>query len=584
MYFSSNTPVFDVVDASLISYDEKKNIMRVNELKKTDSGRKEQDDGFLADSYQLQGIIDEYTIMMWFAECCPASVTEKSKIERKSVVEIKGGRRRSSLSPAISTERRTSSMTSQGRSAILFAMPQMLGRSRRTSFNSAIGSQWRDMGIKFAGSTIQNVLKDFTVNSNAKKGYKSNFECILVKNDDRPESAEQQRTDPDFHEENESGKKLRCEVCYSLHDIFQTDQFMYNVVEMIARGFRNIPLAASRMRPYAVSHIISSAEVASFLRLYSGECLGRLANQTVLDSGLMKAPLVVSCELNYGSAIQHLKQFKVDTAAIIDSDGRWIGRLDCSSAAVMWWRWKSLGKGLPGDQDELDVLRASFADEQYDEFNVSSIKNYSSYSMMMNPLRECASIGIKIYDFKSQFKTVVDKKSLAEGDDESESSNDSSSDSSSDSESDSSSSSSSSNSDSDSDSDSDEEGDELGGVSKMSMSTTSKLHPTKKLNAGGKPVPQQSLRDKEREAKLLHQRQYTNWLRTQGLVLEQDTIAAALEVMSLFKTTKAFVVNTFGEVVGVVSIRSIAIEILKFEKKMQKENYELSVEEDKDDD
>lgn len=549
--------------------------MRIGESKKNKNENKEED-GFLPDSYQLQGIIDEYTIMMWFAECCPTSVTEKSKIERKSVVQIQGGRRRSSVAQ-VCIERRTSSMIGRS-SGLMFAMPQMGGRSRRTSFNSAVGSQWRDMGLLFAGSTIQHVLKDFTVNPHAKRGYKSNFECILVKDNAPPESPEQQKAAEDYDEENENGKKLRCEVCYCLHDIFQTDQFMYNVVEMISRGYRNVPLAASRTRPYVVSHIISSAEVASFLRLYAKECLGKLASTTIIDSGLMKVPLVVACSLNYGSAIQHLKQFKVDTAAIIDEEGRWVGRLDCSSAAIMWWRWKSLGKGLHGGQDELDELRSAFAEEQYEEFDVSSIKNYSAFSMMMNPLKECSSIGIKIYDFKSQFKVVHEKKTFAEEEEGSDSSSTSSSSSDSDSESSTSSSSSSSNSDSDSDSDEDEDT-ELGGASKLSMSTASKVIP------GGKPVaPQDSVRDKVKEAKALHEKQFTDWLRNQGLVLEHDTIASALEVMSLFKTTKAFVVNAFGEVIGVVSIKSIAVEILKYEKKMQKENYKLAVEEDKEDD
>jgi hypothetical protein len=202
--------------------------------------------------------------------------------------------------------------------------------------------------------------------------------------------------------------------------------------------------------------------------------------------------------------------------------------------------------------------------------------------MMMNPLKECSSIGIKLFDFNAQFKATAPKKgSLAEGDEEDSdsSSNSSSSTSDSDSDTSSSSSSSSSSSESNSDSDSDSDGDGVGGgVSKLSMSTTSKLRGSKAAAAAD------SQRDEEREAKLRHQTQFTNWLRTQGLILEQDTIASALEVMSQFKTTKAFVVNSFGEVVGVVSIRSIAIEILKYEGKTQKENYLLAVDEDKDDD
>jgi CBS domain containing-hemolysin-like protein len=66
-------------------------------------------------------------------------------------------------------------------------------------------------------------------------------------------------------------------------------------------------------------------------------------------------------------------------------------------------------------------------------------------------------------------------------------------------------------------------------------------------------------------------------------LLENDTVASALEVMTLFKSTKAFVVNSFGEVIGVVSIRNIAMEILKYERKMQMENYTKSLEEDKND-
>lgn len=566
VYFNPHTAVFDATEASLITFDKKKNIMRVNEISKDESTRTEAD-GFGEDSYQFQGLIDEYTIMLWFAECCPTSVTDKNKIERKNTVEIKGGRRRSSIAvKSNSFDRRTSSSVGQGRSSLTFAVPQLGGRARRTSFNSAIGSQWRDVGLKFAATPVSQILKDFIPHPNAKRGYKSNFECVLVKNT-RPATPEVEEED-DFFEVKEV-KKLRCEVSYTVHDIFQTDQFMFNVVEMIARGYRNVPLAASRLRPYAVSHTISSVDVAAFLRLYPKECLGKLATTTIQDSGLMKMPLVVSADMNYGSAIQHLKQFKVDTAAIIDSEGRWVGRLDCSSAAFMWWRWKSLAKGVLGDQAELDMLREKFTHEQYEEFNVTSIKNFSAFSMMMNPLRECSTIGVNIYDFDDQFKAAAPAKNEFDEDDFSDTStSDSDKTSSSSDSSDSDSTSSSSNSDSDDEGDGADKFDEM---SKLSMSVASNGLMNTDALAG------------ERAAKLRRQVQFTNWLRTQGLLLENDTVASALEVMTLFKSTKAFVVNSFGEVIGVVSIRNIAMEILKYERKMQMENYTKSLEEDKND-
>jgi hypothetical protein len=569
VYFDPYKNVFDANEAPLMSFDKKKNTMRVNEIDKKVTDKNE-GDGFHADSYQLQGIIDEYTLMLWFAECCPASVTEKSKIERKPIVEIVDGKRRSSI--AVKNDafsRRSSSMGSQGRSSLRFAVPQMGGRSRRTSFNSAIGSQWRDMGLTFTTTTIAGVLKDFIPNPYAKKGYKSSFKCVLLKNV-RPETPPPNEPTVELLQENKDKKTLRCEVGYTVQDVLQTDQFLFNVIDMVARGYRNVPLAASRVRPYSVSHVISCADVAAFLRLYPKECMGRLATTSVLDSGLMRLPLVVSMDLNYGSAIQHLKEFKVDTAAIIDADGRWVGRLDCRSAAIMWWRWKSLAKGVLGDQEELDMLRERFSDELYDELNVSSIKNYSAFSMMMNPLRECSPVGINIYNFEDQFKPEATKKGgFAEEDEESENSSDSGSSSSSDSDSDSSSSSSS---ESDEENDEDEDGDAFGGVSKLSMSVLSK----DQLNE----APPTTAEEKARREKLWHQKQFTGWLQTQGLLLETDTITAALEVMTLFKSTKAFVVNEFGEVIGVVSMRSIAIEILKYESETQRQNYQKALDED----
>lgn len=576
MYFNPHTAVFDAADASLITFDTKKNIMRVNDMNKTENDASE-GDGFLADSYQLQGIIDEYTIMLWFAECCPANVTEKSKIERKSVVEMKDGRRRSSLAVATYDRRSSSAVSQQGRSSLMFAVPQLGGRARRTSFNSAIGSQWRDMGVQFTTTTMANILKQFVANPNAKKGHKSNFKCAMVK-DERPDSALEDTGDDLFndHKEDKEEPKLRCEVSYTVHDIFQTDQFLYNVVEMIARGYRNVPLAASRTRPYVVSHIISSVDVACFLRLYSKECLRKMATTTVLDSGLMKMPLVIAVDMNYGSAIQHLKQFKVDTAAIIDTDGRWVGRLDCRSAGFMWWRWKSLAKGVLGDQAELDMLRDRFSHETYNEFDVSSIKNFSAFSMMMNPLRECTAVGIIIYNFEDQFKAPpADKHAFAEDEGEEDSDDDSSKSSNSNSSSSDSASSSGSSS-----SDSEEDDDKVGDMSKMSKLSMS----VASTNTASVSTTLMSAKDKELEAKRRHKLQFTDWLRAQGLLLENDTIASALEVMSLFKTTKAFVVNAFGEVIGVVSIRSIAIEILKSESIIQKDNYLKGLEEDKVDD
>ena len=576
VYFNPNTDIFDATDASLITYDKKKKIVRVSEFDNPAVDSKEED-GFLSDSYQLQGIIDEYTIMLWLAECCPENVAQKHKVTRKAVVEIKGGRRRSSVASTGSLDRRTSSVVNnQTRSALMFAMPQMGGRARRTSFNSAVGSQWREVGMTFLGSSVNNILSKYAANPIARKGYKSQFKCVLVKNNEL--EREEARHAPDCDTSKKSRTRFRCEVSYCLHDIFQTDQFLYNVVEMIARGFRNVPLASSRVRPFVVSHVISSVDVACFLRLYSKECLGNLANNTVIESGLMKIPLVVSCDLGFGCAIQHLLTYKLDSAAIIDEKGRWVGRLDCSSAAVLWWRWKSVAKGVLGDKAELDKLHDEFLDERYDEFNIATVKNFSSFSMMMNPLRECSSLGINIYDFEAQFK---DDTKSADTDDSTVSSQSISTSSSSSSDSDSDSSTSTSNdSDSDVESDTFDVDGKFGGVSKLSMSSVASKR-VSNMAAMDKSV---SLRDLERKAKLKHQRQFTNWLRKQGLVLEKDTIASCLEVMCTFKTTKAFVVNSFGEVIGVVSLRSIAIEILKNEYKIQRENYFVSLEEDKDDD
>lgn len=188
------------------------------------------------------------------------------------------------------------------------------------------------------------------------------------------------------------------EVRYTQANVFQTDQYMYNVIEQIAKGFRLIPIASSRLKPYTVTQIVSSKQVVSFLRLYANELLGKLALKPVGRSGLMRRAPSIPREANFGTAIVALAECKFECIPVTDDQMRFCGRIDASCVQHFWWTWKLNLIRRTGNTVTLEALQQEYARNNVLIPSGSGL-NFSYFSSLLSPLSQCGELGIHLSDF-----------------------------------------------------------------------------------------------------------------------------------------------------------------------------------------
>lgn len=337
------------------------------------------DDHVDENTFLLFDIVDMHSFVYWLAASAPATVINSRHLERAneglSVYATRKPKRRvkgASAGPKLGTG----------------GPPSSAGKMRRMS-TLPIQDQWQEAGDIFATTQIKVACVE---------------EQTVMSGDGKTESpgaklSKQQGSSsvPAISSLNSFAEAPRT-VRYTQANVFQTDQYMYNVIDQIANGFRLIPIASSRLKPYTVTQIVTSKQVVSFLRLFAAELLGKLVTKPVGRSGLMRRAPSIPKETNFGTAIVALAECRVECIPITDDQLRFCGRIDAQCVQHFWWTWKLNLIRRTGTTVTLDTLQ-----HEYSRNNVlipsGSGLNYSHFSSLLSPLSQCSELGIRLSDF-----------------------------------------------------------------------------------------------------------------------------------------------------------------------------------------
>ena len=185
-----------------------------------------------AKNTDFNGYLDYMTIIAWIAEACPEMVTAQTRKEKElaDLAAKLGTTKRQSM--ALFNKNTGGGIGSMEVRTTIAMMYQGSAREKNTSHHDL----WQNVGITVALSPLKSAMD-------------SRF---LAKRPKLPTLSSQ-----------------LCDI------ILQTDQFIFSVIEIFAQGYRSIPIAASSLKPYAVTHLLTSFDVVKFFRYYGREILGR---------------------------------------------------------------------------------------------------------------------------------------------------------------------------------------------------------------------------------------------------------------------------------------------------------------------
>ena len=238
-------------------------------------------------------------------------------------------------------------------------------RSRQWAVKGATkaGSQWQDFGKIVANSTIRQLIDS----------QKSNIQTKLV----------------------------------------LTENYIYDLIYMIAQGQRSIPVATSKLFPSKVTYVISDNDIAQFMLKNANELLGKLMRLQIQKTNLVKKAATISCNTKLGNAICNMTNRGIDVAAVIDEKGKICGRFCSEIVNNLWLTWYQQNV-----QDESITFN-----EVITAFNNNNFKAYDSkdaavkfnvFSKLLAPLKNCDGIVTLKY-----FDEVMNKQIDVEEDDDS---------------------------------------------------------------------------------------------------------------------------------------------------------------------
>lgn len=203
--------------------------------------------------------------------------------------------------------------------------------------------------------------------------------------------------------------------------ILLTENYLYDLIYLIAQGHRSIPIATSKLFPNKVTYVLSDVDVAQFIFKNCNEILGKLMRLPVQKTHLMKKVLSIKCDTKVGTAIYSMVSHGVDIAAIIDEHGKICGRLSSDVLNKLWLSWYQ--QYIHDPDISIEEVMASY--------NQNNFKSYSSkdnatkhvvFAKLLSSLKTCELLHLKY------FHEVMNKEiDLDEDDDESYSSQSSSS-------------------------------------------------------------------------------------------------------------------------------------------------------------
>lgn len=190
---------------------------------------------------------------------------------------------------------------------------------------------------------------------------------------------------------------------YTMENIMLPDQFVYNVFDMFAQGYRAIPIA-SKTNPFKVTHMLTSADAVQFLYYRAVEIFGTLIAQPICElKSLVRTPVKIPSTLSYGAACSVLAESDVDAAVLVDEKGRMSGVFRSSSVGEFWLSWWKLfcARGAE-DSYSMEKLQKAFAEGSYQTTsNLRDLdpKVYSFFTALQNPLKLCGHLGVNVVSF-----------------------------------------------------------------------------------------------------------------------------------------------------------------------------------------
>ena len=205
------------------------------------------------------GILDIDTIVAWFAECIPETITNNSNETKLDN----------------SAKKKTNDRLSVDMSSIMISM-NLLGNRNRRDDESSSHNQWNHIGEIFACTTIKEMLENLRA-KNELLGFSSEDELV------------------------------------SIH----IDEYIYSVMNLFARGHKNVAIRISDASKNKIIHILRDIDMVSFLFQNFNDFFTEIKNIAIENTSLVRSPFTLSFNSNYASAIILLAKNKIESAIIL---------------------------------------------------------------------------------------------------------------------------------------------------------------------------------------------------------------------------------------------------------------------------
>ena len=305
------------------------------------------------------GVMDLYTIMLLLAETCPDSLL--MPIEPPSKIKKALNRK---MSVRSSQSMIVSFLASGDRK-------QSSERGRRESMGvKGTSDEWQKVGELFAQMSLRTVMEK-----------RLSLEDFLQLTAGRME----QQLLP----------STKASITYKPTEILMPHSFLFSAVLMLAKGYRNIPVSFNENTPDQIDHVLSEMDFVRFYRKHPEKLLGSYRNMPVSTSGLMTIPLCIPITVNFGTALVAMSQRGLNSAALIDEDELYCGRVSQNNLLSLWWNWR-----LQTSRDGLTSVEA--LQERYTSGAAGAWRKYSTtqdnfnfFGILNQPLKHCFAVGIE---------------------------------------------------------------------------------------------------------------------------------------------------------------------------------------------
>lgn len=298
---------------------------------------------------ELFAIVDLFTVMLWIAECCPESMKIKALLEEQDekynqmatnntineikmeiISEIKQGELLPQTVITPKNNGRLNQIFVDLCTKIDIEKDYLSDTLFEEARNKREGEFWDSIGEFFSYSTVREAVTGKFLFNSAFPVSASNASHEISNN-------------------NDMGNE------YKSNDVLQTDSYLYHVIERIAKGYRNIPIAESILSHSTTTHVISRQAVVSFLRTNASIIFGTMMFTPIVATGLMKKPLCISGQQTLGMAILKLSSKNIDAAIITNLKGNVCGVLSPNIIYPLWYECNEKEKEKQEEKESVKI-------------------------------------------------------------------------------------------------------------------------------------------------------------------------------------------------------------------------------------